>query len=168
LEKMTLPNFVIERFFGTTPDKFWQAWTQQALLQRWLRLKGSTLDVAHFDVRPGGYTLSVFAFPGEPLMRVKFDYLEVAAPKRLTWLHSFVDPQGNTIRHPFNAKWPLQTLIAVTFDHALAEQTRVTLTWTPVDASEEEQKAFGDGIVSMQTVWEVNFQHLADLVAHEK
>jgi len=165
---MTLPKFSIQQFFGTPPAKFWQAWTQQALLQRWLSLKGSTVEVAHCDARPGGYTMSVFTFPGEPLMRVKFAYLEVVAPKKLAWLHSFVDPQGNNVRHPFNAKWPLQTLITVTFDHALADQTHVTLTWTPVDASEDEQKAFADGIASMQTVWEFNFQQLADLIAQEK
>jgi hypothetical protein len=114
-----------------------------------------------------GYTLLIFTFPGEPLMRVKFDYLEIIAAKKLTWIHSFVDAQGNVIRHPFNAGWPLQTQITVTFDHALAEQTHVTLTWTPVGAREEEHEAFASGIASMQTVWEVNFQQLTDLIAHD-
>ncbi len=165
---MLLPKLLIEQFFDTSPGQFWQAWTQQASLQAWLGLKGATVDIAHCDVRPGGYTLSIFTFPGEPLIHVKFTYLEVVAPKKLTWLHSFVDSQGNTVRNPFNAGWPLQTLISVTFDHALAEQTRVTLIWTPVDASEEELRVFADGIVSMQTVWQVNFNKLTDLIAQKK
>jgi len=165
---MTSPLFSIEQFFGAPPAKFWQNWTQQALLQKWLSLKGSTVEITHCDVRAGGYTLSIFTFPGEPLMRVKFAYREVIEPKKLIWLHSFVDAQGDVIRHPFNAGWPLRTLITVAFDHALAEQTHVALTWEPVDASEEERKAFADGIASMQTVWEFNFQQLTDLIAQER
>ena len=75
---------------------------------------------------------------------------------------SFADAEGNTARAPFDERWPLHMLSTVTFeDHAgIGHGTVVTLRWSALDASPEEQRTFDEGHASMRQGWSGTFERL--------
>ena len=74
------------------------------------------------------------------VMWAKFVYREIAAPERLVWVHSFSDEAGGLTRHPLSPNWPLELLTTVTFEDAPGNKTKVTLRWSPINATAEEQR----------------------------
>ena len=94
----------------------------------------------------------------------KFVYQEVEAPKRLVWLHSFSDANEGITRHPFHKEWPLELYTTVTFEEE-GNKTKITLTWTPYDARENERKAFVEAIPGMHQGWGGTFEQLTDYLA---
>jgi len=98
-------------------------------------------------------------------MWAKFVYREVVAPELLVWEHSFSDEAGGLTRHPLSPTWPLNLLTRVTFDEATGGKTKLTLRWTPLDATEEEQKTFAAAHDIMQGGWTGTFDQLGDYLA---
>ena len=64
----------------------------------------------------------------------------------------------------FDGKWPLELLTVVTFEDE-GEATRVTLTWTPLNATEIERKTFADNMGSMNQGWSGSFDVLDEFLA---
>jgi uncharacterized protein YndB with AHSA1/START domain len=105
------------------------------------------------------------AAPDGGQMWAKFVYREVTPPERLVWVHSFSDEHANVTRAPFfDGNWPLELLTTVTF----ADEdggTRVTLTWTPLNATETERQTFAANMNSMNQGWTGSFDQLDDFLA---
>jgi uncharacterized protein YndB with AHSA1/START domain len=160
---MSTPVFTITRTFDAPRELVWKAWTEPKLFEKWFGPKGTTGQVKTFDLRPGGILHSSMKSPGGPEMWAKFVYREVTPPSRLVWEHSFADAEGNLVRHPFQAAWPLKLLSTVIFEEA-GGKTRITLTWTPLDATETEVKAFEDGMAGMSQGWGGCFDQLDEFL----
>lgn len=47
-------------------------------------------------------------------MWVKFIYHEVNSPEKIVYTNSFSDEEGNTVRAPFDANWPLEFSVTLT------------------------------------------------------
>jgi uncharacterized protein YndB with AHSA1/START domain len=47
-------------------------------------------------------------------MWVKFVYSEIIAPEKIVYTSFFSDEKGNTVRAPFDANWPMETLNTIT------------------------------------------------------
>ena len=77
---------------------------------------------------------------------------------------SFSDPKGGVTRHPWNANWPLQTMSTVELEEQGAARTKVTVRWTPHEASELERKAFDEGRDSMKQGWGGTLDQLTDFL----
>jgi uncharacterized protein YndB with AHSA1/START domain len=89
-------------------------------------------------------------------------YREVVAPSRLVYVQSFSDERAAICRAPFfDGRWPLEMLTVVTFEEE-GRVTRVTLTWTPIDAEADERTNFVSNIPSMHGGWGGSFDQLAD------
>jgi uncharacterized protein YndB with AHSA1/START domain len=76
-------------------------------------------------------------------------YRESVPPERLVTVVSFTDENGNLLRHPMSATWPLEVLNTMT----LAEhdgRTTLTVSGHPINATAEEHKTFEDGHGSMK------------------
>ena len=147
---MSTPVFTITRTFDAPRELVWKAWTEPKLFEKWFGPKGTTGQVKTLDLRPGGILHS-----------------SVTPPSRLVWEHSFADAEGNLVRHPFQAAWPLKLLSTVIFEEA-GGKTRITLTWTPLDATETEVKAFEDGMAGMSQGWGGCFDQLDEFLASAK
>lgn len=67
------------------------------------------------DFRSGG----VFHYSQKPadgdIMWVRFLYSEIVAPEKIIYTSFFSDEEGNIVRAPFDANWPLKTLNSMTF-----------------------------------------------------
>ena len=156
--------FRISHVFKAPRAKVWAAWTQPDELARWFGPKGCDTTLIEYDLRPGGAWFARMDMQGAPPMYGRFIFREVDAPSRLQWVHGFSDEAGNRIRAPFpGSAWPLEMLTTVTFaDHAGG--TQVTLTFEPLDASEDERDTFIANLDSMQGGWSGSFQQLDELL----
>jgi uncharacterized protein YndB with AHSA1/START domain len=156
----TKSDFVITRVFDAPREKVWRCFTEPERMKEWFGPKGSTVVASNMDLRVGGTYHGALRAGDGPVMWAKFVYREVVPPQRLAWEHSFSDEAGGLTRHPLSPTWPLKLLTTVTFEDAGAGTTKLTLRWSPLEASEEEQKTFDAAHDSMRGGWGGSFEQL--------
>jgi uncharacterized protein YndB with AHSA1/START domain len=152
-------TFTITRTFNAPRDLVWRAWTEPKLFEQWFGPKGITARTVVMDVREGGILHACLTPSGMQDMWAKFLYREVVKPERLVWEHFFSDEKGGLTRHPFQKDWPLKLLTTVTFEES-GGQTKVTLTWSPLDANDVERKVFSEGLSGANQGWGGTFDQL--------
>jgi len=161
---MMTGTFEISRVFAAPRERVWDAWTKPEAFARWFGPKGTRAEVHHLDLRPGGYLHSRLEAADGSVMWAKNVYREIDAPRRLVWVQSFSNEAAEIVPSPFPMPWPLRMLTTVVLDEA-GEGTRVTLTWEPVDATEEERASFAGMMASMNGGWTGTFDQLDDFLS---
>jgi uncharacterized protein YndB with AHSA1/START domain len=156
--------FVIAREFEAPLELMWQTWTEADRLEQWWGPKGFVVHTCTVDLRPGGMFHYGMRAPDGSEMWGRFVYREIEARRRLSFIVSFSDPQGDISRHPGHVSWPLQMLSNVTFREARGKTT-VTVQWEPFEATDVERKTFQDGMASMQQGWTGTFEQLEGCLA---
>jgi uncharacterized protein YndB with AHSA1/START domain len=156
----TKNDFVISRVFDAPRELVWKCFAEPERMKEWFGPKGSVVVSSKMDLRPGGSYHGAMRAGDGPVMWAKFVYREVVAPERLVWVHSFSDEAGGLTRHPLSPTWPLQLLTTVTLEDAPGGKTKLTLRWSPLDASDEECKTFDAAHDSMRGGWGVSFDRL--------
>lgn len=156
----TKNDFVITRMFDAPREKVWRCFTEAERMKEWFGPKGSTVVESNMDFRVGGTYHGALRSGDGPVMWAKFVYREIVPPERLVWVHSFSDAAGGLTRHPLSPTWPLQLLTTVTFEDAGAGKTKVTLRWSPLDATDEEQKTFDAALDGCHAGWSGSFEQL--------
>ena len=86
--------------------------------------------IPRFELKPGGAWLCEMRFGGKSHYQ-RGDFTEVAAPKRLVWLHSNTDAEWTVAPSPMMPNWPLVLLASVTLEEA-GGGTTMRLTWVPL------------------------------------
>ncbi len=79
-----------------------------------------------------------------------------------------LEQQGGLTRHPMAPTWPLEMLTTVTFEDAPGGKTKLTLVWSPLNASDEEQKTFDAAHRGMTGGWAGTFERLDAYLAATK
>ncbi|HYQ06691.1 MAG TPA: SRPBCC domain-containing protein [Xanthobacteraceae bacterium] len=161
-------EFVITRVFAATPDVLWKCFTEPDRMKEWFGPKGSVIVAAKMDLRVGGGYHGAMRGPDGSVMWAKFVYREVVPPRRLVWEHSFSDEAGGLTRHPLSPTWPLQLLTTVTLEDAPGGKTRLTLVWSPLNATPQEQSTFDAAQESMRGGWGGSFERLDAYLANSK
>jgi len=161
-------DFVISRVFDAPRDLVWKCFAEPERMKEWFGPKGSVIVASTMDFRVGGTYHGAMRDPSGRVMWAKFVYREIVAPKRLVWVHSFSDEAGGLTRHPLSATWPLELLTTVTFEDAPGGKTDVTLRWSPLNATDEENKTFAAARGGMTQGWAGTFERLADYLANAK
>ncbi len=157
--------FVITRTFSASRERLWEAWTDPAQMAQWNGPKGTTGTTIAADVRSGGLLHWRMEGADGSTMWGRAVYREVIAPSRLVYVQSFSDETGVIARAPFfDGRWPLEMLTVVTFEED-GDGTRVTLTWSPIDAADDEQANFISNVPSMHGGWGGSFDRLAAWLA---
>jgi uncharacterized protein YndB with AHSA1/START domain len=164
MEKNPANKFVISRTLNAPRDKVWRAWTEREELMKWFGPKGVTIPVANLDLRPGGIFHYCMRTPDGHEMWGKWTFREIDAPKKLVLISTFSDAQGGITRDPMAADWPLQTLSTTTFE-AQGDNTLLTISWSPWQASEAEIKKFAESHAGMQHGWGGTFEQLTAYLA---
>jgi len=95
----------------------------------------------------------------------KFIYHEVAEPERLVFVVSFADEFGGTTRHPLSAAWPLEVLNTVTLQEQPDGTTILTLTESPINATNEECQTFEQGFDGMKAGFGATMDQLEAFLA---
>jgi uncharacterized protein YndB with AHSA1/START domain len=159
--------FEITRVFDAPREQVWKAWTEAERLKRWWGPKGFTVHTCKVDLRPGGVFLYGMKSPDGADMWGKFVYRKIEAPKRLEFIVSFSDPKGGVTRHPSSPGWPREILSKVSFDEQ-GGKTKVTVQWSPHNATDEERKTFDEGRASMQQGWTGTLDQLSAYLPESK
>ncbi len=158
-------DFTITRTFDAPRELVWKAFTEPERMKEWWGPKGSAIVASKMDLRVGGTYHGAMRDAAGRVMWAKFVYREIAAPKRLVWVHSFSDEAGSLTRHPLSPTWPRELLTTVTFEDAPAGETKLTLRWLPIDPSEDERKTFDAARDGMRQGWSGSFDQLTMYLA---
>lgn len=157
-----LPQYVLERTFDATPAMVWDTWTRPEHLSRWY---GPGVDtVIHaLDVRPGGQWLTEMKGEGWSSFQ-RADYTEVEPGRRLVCLMSNTDANWAPTANPKMPDWPrvLRTEVTLTPE---GDKTRLTLTWTPHDATDAEIAFFAGALEGMGRGWGPGMDILEEILA---
>ncbi len=156
--------FVISREFDAPRDLVWRSWTEAERLRQWWGPKGFIVHTCKVDLRPGGLFHYGMTAPDGSAMWGRFVYREIDRPRRLQFIVSFSDPDGEISRHPGHLHWPLQMLSTVTFQETNG-RTTVTVRWEAYEATDLERQTFQDGMASMQQGWTGTFEQFDDYLA---
>ena len=156
-------ELVITRTFNAPRELVYKALSEPEALAQWWGPKGSKIQVSKFDFRPDGMFHYCMQSPmGE--MWGMFRYLEISDRNRIVFISSFSDKDGNITPNPFLPKFPLEIMNIVTLtEHEGA--TILTLRGGPVNATEEQNKAFNDMKSGMQQGFGGTFDQLDEYLA---
>lgn len=152
-------KFEISRVFAAPRQRVWESWTIPEQLGCWLTPSGSTAEVKHFELKPGGYLHTKMTGPDGTHSWGKNTYREIDPPSRLVWEQGFSNEDGDIIPAPFPMPWPRTMLTTVVFADE-GPSTRVTLTWEPINATKEELASFAQMLPSMTGGWTGTFDQL--------
>ncbi len=155
-------DFVISRVFDAPRDLVWKAFTDPEHMRHWWGPKGFSVIASKMDLRPGGGYHYGLKAPDGAAIWGKMVYREIVAPERIVLINSFSDEAGGTTRHPMTPTWPLEMLSTFTFEEQPGGKTKVTVRWSPHDATDEERKTFDTSHASMNQGWTGTFDQLAN------
>ena len=158
-----LPTYVLERVFDAPRELVWRTWTEAELLARWYG-PGVDTVIHKLDVRAGGQWLNEMKWGEGGGQRERMDYIEVTKPERLVWYHSMADADWNIAGNPMMADWPKVLLTVVTME-AVGSMTKLTLTWTPHEASEVEIACFAGAMAGLNKGWGSGMDVLEGILA---
>jgi uncharacterized protein YndB with AHSA1/START domain len=168
LAQSNAADFVIERVFDAPRDLVWKCFAEPERMKEWFGPKGSVIVASTMDFRVGGTYHGAMRDQSGRVMWAKFVYREIVAPKRLVWVHSFSDEAGGLTRHPLSATWPLELLTTVTLEDAPDGKTNLTIRWSPLNATAEENKTFDAARDGMSQGWSGTFERLAAYLTNAK
>ncbi|MFO6421245.1 SRPBCC domain-containing protein [Hylemonella sp. W303a] len=152
--------FFISRSFKAPIARVFEMWRDPQHLAKWMAPRGASMTVRG-DIAPGKSLYSTMK--GEHgTMHGRATYREVSPPitsevhaeqARIVYEQQFTDEQGQVARHPMAPTWPETLLTTVTFVEEWSNETRVTIEWEPLEASEGEIQTFVDARSGMTAGW---------------
>lgn len=141
-------QFRLVREMEAPRELVWRAWTEPGMLEKWWGPKGMTTRVARLELAPGGMFLYRMTGGGNEMWG-RFIYREILPPEKLAYVISFSNPQGEIVRAPFNANFPLEVLNVVTFDQQ-GNRTVLTMRGTPLTTDPAELDVYRQLHASME------------------
>ncbi len=96
-----LPIYELERTFAAPRHLVWRTWTEPEFLARWYGPNVETIN-HRLDLKPGGLWLVEMRMKGRSSFQ-KAEYLEVAKPEKLVWLHANTDAELERRAEPHDA-----------------------------------------------------------------
>jgi uncharacterized protein YndB with AHSA1/START domain len=155
--------FFINRVFTASKETLFDLFTNPDHVARWTPPKGFTMKFIRAEIKPGGegfYSMAPEA--GGLALYGKTKYLELERPNRLVYTQQFCDAEGKVVRHPMSPTWPETMLTTVLFTAEAEDQTRVTLSWEPVDGAPVEIETFVKARSGMTGGWTGSFDKLEE------
>ena len=142
-------ELVITRTFDAARELVWRAHTNPECLKEWWGPAGFERLSMAMDLRPGGTFLYGLRSPDGAEIWGRFVFREIIPMEILVYVMSFSDATGGVTRHPLSETWPLELLSTVSFEEVNGK-TVLTLTSSPINATEDERQTFAAGHESMQ------------------
>lgn len=157
-----LPEFSMDRVFDAPRELVWRAWTDPELLNQWYGPGVETI-IHEFDLTPEGKWLNEMRMGGGSNFQMII-FKEVVEPEKLTWHHCSADADWNLAPNPMMPDWPRILLTTVTFTEQ-GQQTRVSLTQVPLDATDAEIACFAKMKDGMSGGWGKGYEVIDGLLA---
>ena len=161
-------DFAIFRVMEAPRERVWLALTDPEQMKEWWTPVTFTMIAMNMDFREGGiFHMGMRSGEGYKMWG-KFVYQEIVPQERLVFINSFSNQAGEITRHPIVPTWPRETKITVILRDEPDDKTRLTVRWTPHNATEVEQKTFDVSHVGMQATWGGTFDRLAAYLERSK
>ena len=157
-----LPVYSITREFDAPRDMVWRVWTTPELLARWYGPGVETI-IHEFDLRAGGVWRNEMKMRGMSMCS-KMSFTEVIPVEKMVWEHASTDANWNIAPSPMMPDWPQVMLTEVIFAEANGKTT-VTLTQTPMNASEAELACFAKMMSGMDNGWGSGYKIIDEILA---
>ena len=151
LEK-TIEPFILSRDFAVPVETLYHMWSDRDAIIQWWGPKGISTVVAELDMRPGGSYLYGMKTPDGMEMWGLWRILDMEPLQKLMFINSFSNAERELTRHPMNPDWPLELMTEIRFE-SIGSGSRVTIIWTPHQASDIEKATFDAGRDSMKMGW---------------
>ncbi len=158
-------NFLISRTFDAPRDVVFKAWTEPEQLKQWFGPKGFKGFYGKQELRPGGMYHYGIQGPDGTKLWGRYIYKVIQAPERIECIQSFSDEKGGITRHPFSPNWPAEMYTIFEFKDESNNKTTVTITWIPINPSDEEAKMFESQLDGMNQGWGGSFEQLDEYLA---
>lgn len=160
----TTPVFTIQRRFAASIERVFDAWADPAQMEQWSGPTGSQVTVLSGGIAPGEALHSHYRAADGAEMHNLVRYHEVSRPHRLVYDQSFADADANIVKAPFFEHWPhvMRTEVDLVEE---GDGTRLTLRWTPIGATAEEEAMFASMMESMTGGWSGSFDRLDAMLA---
>jgi len=152
--------FTISREFGASRALLFAAHTDPAHLSKWYCPPGCTVIHTSMDLRVRGECRYGLRFPDGGEMWGKQTFVDIKAPERLAYIQSFTDKDGVIRPNPMSPVWPLEIHSLLTFEELGPKRSRLTVTWKPVRATDEQMAAFDAAHGGMGGGFKNNFDML--------
>ncbi|RUP08180.1 SRPBCC domain-containing protein [Hyphomicrobium sp.] len=165
VEGQKVEPFVISRIFDAPRDLMYKAFTEPEHIKHWWGPKGFKVIGTKMDLRPGGIFHYGLQAPDGSTMWGRFVYREISAPERIVFINSFSDAEGGITRHPMSPTWPLEMLSVFTLEELDDGRTKMTVSWTPFNPSDEEADTFDKGRPGMTQGFSGTFEQLEAYLA---
>jgi len=157
-------EFMVTREVDATRSLVFDAWTKLEHLKEWMLPMGLPLTAANIDLSVGGmYHYGLRGTDGRDIWG-KWVFREIATPRKIVFVVSFSDSQGDTSRHPFSPAWPLEELATVDLTESHC-QTSMRFSLSPLNGQRIEIQAFKDGHDALELVWGEMFDRLQAYLA---
>ena len=156
---MSSAPFVISRVLDAPQALVWEVYTEPSHLAQWFGPKGSRNTHGDMDFRVGGRYHYALEFMGAPLWGL-WEFVDIAAPDRLSALQCFSDAEGGATRHPLAPLWPLRTLSTTTLSTPDENRTLLALSCLPHEATPVEEALFAASHASLTAGWSGTFDML--------
>ena len=158
--KTASKDFVISRVLDAPRDLVWQCFTQPERMKQWWGPKGVKIVKSDMDLRVGGTYHYAMQTQDGTVMWGRMVYRSITPPERMEFINSFSDETGGLTRHPLAPIWPLELMSVFTFEELPGGKTKFTVTWTPHNATEQEQATFDASHASMIGGWSGTMENL--------
>ncbi|MES2989284.1 MAG: SRPBCC domain-containing protein [Pseudomonadota bacterium] len=158
------PVFTIQRRFAAPIERLFDAWADLGQMAAWSGPTGSQVTVLSGEIAEGSSIHARQDSADGAVMFTVARYHEIDRPHRLVYDQSFADEARNIIKAPFFDHWPHVMRTEVDF---VEEEggARLTLSWTPIDATPEEEAQFASIMESMTGGWSGSFDKLDEFLA---
>jgi uncharacterized protein YndB with AHSA1/START domain len=158
-------EFAITRVFNAPRELVFKAFTEPERLAQWWGPKGCAIEVRKLDLRPGGVLHYSMRMGNHPPIWGKFVYREIAPPERVVFVNSFSDENCGLTQNPWMPEWPLEVLNTLTLTEHEG-RTTLSLRGGPINASEEQRKAFEANCKGMEQGFAGTFDQLDAYLAN--
>lgn len=157
---------IVSREFDAPRELVWKANTEPERMAQWFAPAGNRSFVKSMDLRVEGLChYGQTTDDGSTTLYGRMIYTEVTPIERLAFIQSFSDEEGNIGTHPMAPTWPKEMQSVVTFHDLGAGRTRMTVSWTPHNATPEEIATFDSARDGITGGWKGTFDHLTTYLA---
>jgi uncharacterized protein YndB with AHSA1/START domain len=158
--------FSISRTLVAPRELVFACFTTGEHMANWFGPQGSRITHSVMDFREGGIYHYAMEMGDAPAMWGRFLYRTILRPSRISLISCFSNPEGGISRAPFfDGKWPLEMESTYSFDDLPGGKTRITVSWQPLGASEDELATFDSNRASMNGGWSGTLDRL-EALAH--
>lgn len=145
--------YQVSRVFNAPRELLWKANMEPDRMAKWFASEGTNSFVKNMEFRPGGIChYCQRSLDGHETWGI-MTYEAIKPMERLMYIQSFSDAEGNIVAHPMASMWPKYMRSVVVFEDLGKDQSRMTIEWTPHNASAEEKQMFDSARAGMDQGW---------------